>query len=253
MSNDSRLNATAPLYVVVAQSLRRDIELGKFKVGELLPTELELCEQFGVSRYTAREAVRRLTGLGMVSRRAGIGTTVKARTARSRYTASVSDLTELFAFNRQARLDILSEGPVTIRGDLSLILPDAEGQVWYRFSALRRVAETPEPIVHSTILMRPGYEAVRDRIRDPGIMVYELIEQLHGERIVEFRQDISSVRMTREVAHLLGTKTGSPALQVVRYYVGAQDKLLSVAINTHPNERFKLTSRWRLDRDADAG
>ena len=248
--HDTRLASATPRYLVVARSLMRDIERGRFKVGELLPTEMALCEQFGVSRYTAREAVRRLTEAGLVSRRAGVGTTVKASASRPLFTASVSDLTELFAFTRKARFEFLSEGPVTVAGELATVLPGCEGQAWYRFVALRRLVGATEPIVHTSIVLRPGYEAVRDRIREPGVMVYELIEQLYGERITELRQEIGCIRMPQAIATLLGTRRGDPALRVLRYYLSEDDTILSVAINTYPQDRIKLTTRWRLDRRA---
>jgi DNA-binding GntR family transcriptional regulator len=246
------LAASAPRYLVVARSLLRDIERGTFKVGDLLPTELELCKRFGVSRYTAREAVRRLTDLGMVSRRAGVGTTVTASAAPSRYTARVSDLTDLFAFTRTAKLEVLSEESATIRGDLATMLPGATGQQWHRVDGVRHVNGVADPIVHVSILLRPGYEAVRDRIRERGAMIYELIEQLHGERIVELRQEISCIRCPKAIAVLLGAKPGSPALRVLRYYLGAGETLLSLAINTYPEDRFKLVTRWRLDAHGSA-
>ena len=101
--------------------------------------------------------------------------------------------------------------------------------------------------MHSNIVVRPGYEAVRERIREPGVMVFELIEQLYGERIVELRQEISSVRMPANIARSLGVRAGSPALRVLRFYLGSDDTLLSVAINTYPEGRIKLTTRWRRD------
>lgn len=244
------LAGTTPRYLVVARSLLRDIERGKFKIGELLPTEVELCKRFGISRYTAREAVRRLTDAGMVSRRAGVGTTVKATTSPQRYTASVSDLTDLFAFNRKARLHVLDEGMVTIRGNLATVLPTAIGQQWHRVEGVRYISGRSEPIVHVSILLRPGYEAVRDRIREGGAMIYELIERLYGERIVELRQEITCIRCPKAIAATLGTKPGSPALRVLRYYFGADETLLSLAISTYPEDRFTLTTRWRLDAQA---
>ena len=249
MKSAPLFTAATPRYLVVAQALMRDIEAGKFEVGAMLPTEVELCEQFGVSRHTAREAIRRLTDAGLVSRRAGIGTTVRAKAAQARYTASVSDLTELFVYNREARLKVLSEDWVTVDGELARILPGAEGQRWYRFTAERHVAESADPIVYTEILVRPGYEAIRERIREPGAMVYRLIEEMHGEHVVELRQEISCVATPKKIAAILGTRPGSPALRVLRYYVGKHDALLSVSVNTYPHERFKLTTRWRLDWD----
>lgn len=249
MRSPSALRGTStPRYLVVAQSLMRDIERGKFKVGERLPTEVELCESFGISRFTAREAVRKLTEAGMVTRRAGIGTTVKsASSTRAGFTATVSDLTELFAFTRQARLEFLAEGPVRVTGELAEALPGCDDQTWYQLVATRHIQDPLEPIVHTRIVLRPGYEGVRDRIREPGVMVYELIEQLHGERIVELKQEISCIRMPKAIAEKLAARPGSPALRVLRYYISADDSILSVAINTYPHDRIQLTTRWRLD------
>jgi DNA-binding GntR family transcriptional regulator len=246
----SQLAAALPRYRVVAQALLRDIENGRYQIGERLPTEAQVCAQFGVSRHTAREAMRRLAEAGMLVRRAGVGTTVKAANqAQGRYTARVSDLSDLFAFNRQTRFELLAEDSVLVDATLAEILPGASGQRWVRFTVLRHAPRTPGPIVHTHILMRPGYEAVRERIGEPGAMVYELIEHLHGQRISELRQEISCVRTPAAIARLLGTRPGSPALRVLRWYVAADASVLSVAINTYPEERFKLTTRWRLDRD----
>jgi GntR family transcriptional regulator len=240
-------SGSTPRYLVIAQALVRDIEQRKLNVGDRLPTEIEICARFGVSRFTAREAVKRLMAAGMVTKRAGVGTTLRSRDAQRLYTASVSDLVELFTFNREARLDLRWEGPVVVEGALADVLPDAVGQTWYGFTGFRRLAADAEPLVHSNIVVRPGYESVRDRIREPGVMVFELIEQLYGERIVELKQEISSVRMPANIARSLGVRGGSPALRVLRYYIGAQDTLLSVAINTYPEGRIKLTTRWSLD------
>ncbi len=77
----SRLGRGQPRYLLLAQDLIQDIDTGRYPVGSLLPTELELCEQFGVSRHTVREAVRRLREMGLVTRHQGIGTRVKAKAA----------------------------------------------------------------------------------------------------------------------------------------------------------------------------
>ena len=252
MKRESPLGTNLPRYRVVAQALIRDIERGRYQVGDMLPTEAQLCEQFGVSRYTVREAIRRLTDAGLITRRAGVGTTVKARAARSRYTASVSDLTELFAFTRQTHLQILSEHWVKDRAREDLP-PDLAGRRWLCFTALRFAKDAAEPLAHVQMLVHPAYEAIRDNLHKPGITVYRLIEDLHGERIVELRQQIGCTAVPRKVAGLLGVKAGSPALRVLRYYYGANEELFSVAINTYPQDRVNLTTRWQLDWNADSG
>lgn len=62
----------------VADALAGEIRGGRLAVGEKLPTEVGLAEQFGVSRTVVREAVSRLKSLGLVDSRQGSGVYVKA-------------------------------------------------------------------------------------------------------------------------------------------------------------------------------
>lgn len=60
----------------VADQLESLVLEGQIPVGDKLPTEAELCEQFGVSRTVVREAVANLKSLGLVETKRGVGTTV---------------------------------------------------------------------------------------------------------------------------------------------------------------------------------
>ena len=53
----------------VAEVLAAEIRAGRLAVGEKLPTEAALVEQFSVSRTVVREAVSRLKSLGLVDSR----------------------------------------------------------------------------------------------------------------------------------------------------------------------------------------
>lgn len=64
-----------PLWAQVETDLRRRLADGEFGDGAF-PTDLELTNEYGVSRHTVREAVRRLCADGIVTRERGRGTTV---------------------------------------------------------------------------------------------------------------------------------------------------------------------------------
>lgn len=57
----------------IAAALQADIVSGRFAVGARLPSEIELCAQFRVSRPTLREALSRLAALGLIVSRRGSG------------------------------------------------------------------------------------------------------------------------------------------------------------------------------------
>ncbi len=58
---------------IVVEKILEQIIHKKYKAGDKLPNENMLCEEFGVSRITVREAVKRLSMLGLVSTQQGRG------------------------------------------------------------------------------------------------------------------------------------------------------------------------------------
>lgn len=63
-------------YKQIEQALRKEIDQGIYKSGDRLPTELELCEKYNVSRITVRKSLQNLTNQGIVIRKVGDGTYV---------------------------------------------------------------------------------------------------------------------------------------------------------------------------------
>ncbi|MEU5959562.1 winged helix-turn-helix domain-containing protein, partial [Streptomyces sp. NPDC047525] len=55
-----------PMYMVVARELANEIKEGRYEPGQLLPSENELVEIFGVGKATVRQAVAELRGMGLV-------------------------------------------------------------------------------------------------------------------------------------------------------------------------------------------
>lgn len=66
---------------LVVGDLARDITQGVYAPGNRLPTEGELCDRFGVSRTSVREAIRVLCSKGMIVTRPRIGARVLERTS----------------------------------------------------------------------------------------------------------------------------------------------------------------------------
>ncbi|PYQ51640.1 MAG: GntR family transcriptional regulator [Acidobacteria bacterium] len=77
-----RDTADVPKYRHVYRTLEGGIQAGRWKEGDRLPSEAELVRQFGASRITVGRAVRDLQQAGLVERRAGSGTFVRAARAR---------------------------------------------------------------------------------------------------------------------------------------------------------------------------
>ena len=68
-----------PLYQQMIDELKKRIEAGEYKPGQVLPSETSFCEEFGVSRITVRQAVQILTDEGVVVKRHGKGSFVSEK------------------------------------------------------------------------------------------------------------------------------------------------------------------------------
>ncbi|RCJ15038.1 phosphonate metabolism transcriptional regulator PhnF [Nostoc sp. ATCC 53789] len=71
-----------PIYVQIADQLRQNIHQGVYQIGEQLPTETKLAEQFAVNRHTIRQAIALLKNEGLLRVDRGRGTFVAAKTIR---------------------------------------------------------------------------------------------------------------------------------------------------------------------------
>jgi LacI family transcriptional regulator len=74
--------STKPKHTEISARLISEITAGKYPNGSRLPSEVQMVEQFGVSRPTVARALRDLEAKGLIERRAGSGTYVKTTGAR---------------------------------------------------------------------------------------------------------------------------------------------------------------------------
>ena len=65
-----------PLYYQLKEIIKEEIEEGKLKPGDPIPSERELSEKYGISRPTVRQALKELVYEGWLTREKGKGTFV---------------------------------------------------------------------------------------------------------------------------------------------------------------------------------
>jgi GntR family transcriptional regulator len=237
-----------PRYRQVAQTLINEIAAGHYPVGDLMPTEMELCEQFGASRFTVRQAIKQLVELGLVSRQAGVGTKVLGREPKSNYRQVMQGIADLRQYTADTELEIHDQRMVTVRGDLSATLEASEGENWLRIEGIRRLGDRrAPPICLTEIYIHPAFRSVRDLGGRSTVPIYVKIEEQFGERVMEIQQQISAAALSKRIAGLLDAKPGSPALIVNRSYRNQRGELIEVALSTHPADRFSYSQTFLRD------
>src|ERR1700733_16092714 len=95
-------------YRDIAARLQKEIRLGKYPIGKLLPTETELMAQHSASRQTVREALRILNDQGLIVRRAGLGSVGIAAGPPVLFTHSVTSLNEWLRYSNETYRNVVA-------------------------------------------------------------------------------------------------------------------------------------------------
>lgn len=238
------LGTSQPRYLQLAQTLMNEIEAGKYPVGSQVPTEFDLCHQFGVSRSTAREAVKRLVHLGLVVRQPRVGTTVRARSATESYRQSTASVADLYQYATDTTLVIESSETRVIDAAIAEQLEATPGETWLHLRGKRHAqSKTPsDPICVTELWLHPAFRSIQGVSGAMHEAVHAVIEQQFGEVVVAVEQEIRAVALSAKEAEALNAKPRSPGLWICRRYRNRRGELIELAISTHPADRFSYTT-----------
>ncbi|MCF1593380.1 GntR family transcriptional regulator [Streptomyces muensis] len=78
MADREHIERAPSMYMQVAQRMADDIRKGRYQPGDLLPSETQMVEMYGVGKHTARSAVAELRRMGLVESQQGKGSIVLA-------------------------------------------------------------------------------------------------------------------------------------------------------------------------------
>ena len=228
-------------HALIAEALSADIRLGRYKIGELLPSEPELSMAFGVSRHTVRSALRLLHGLGLVVSRQGIGTEVRKDRPASRYTYSFNSVSDLLQYATKTKVKVIDCVEIVVDEEGSRNLGCKVGEHWWRVRTVRFDATGSSLIAYSEIHVPLAFGSVLADSAKSAQAIFALIEQRFQEKVATIRQDIAAVSMTLGESTYLKQPKRSPGLEITRRYVGQSGRVLEIARSVHPVAAFKYS------------
>ncbi|MBX6331272.1 MAG: GntR family transcriptional regulator [Gemmatimonadaceae bacterium] len=238
MSRDGGGSAELPRYQQVADELMKRIGAGRYPVGALLPTEMELCTQYGVSRHTVREALRLLSDAGLISRRRRIGTEVVARTPAAAYRQPTNSIADFLQYAEASRVVVLRTRRVTSDAALAEMLECRPGDRWLRIESVRTMPGDARPICFTTAYVDAGLPGIEARLEQLSGPISAMLERVYGLHIARVDQTIEAVRIPKRLAAALYAELGGPALRATRRYYSEHGALIEHSSAVHPGDRF---------------
>lgn len=212
-----------PLWVQLRDSLVRQIADGGLPPHSKLPSEAELCTEFGVSRTVVREALNQMVVNGRVYKIQGKGSFVADTRGVQDFVGSNISFSRDFVGRDEVLLRIVLSQKLrapTEREAEALMLTPGESVI--EFNRLILVDDIPRIVVDTRLRAKsvPGFEDLHMHNKS----LYETLSEHYGLLIRNAERWLEAVAITGEAAALLRAPEGSPVLRIESISKGADNR-----------------------------
>ncbi|PMH33978.1 transcriptional regulator [Vibrio sp. 10N.286.49.C2] len=198
------------MYRKIADAIREKISIGEYKVGEALPTEAQLREEFSVSRVTVRQALKLLVENEELESVQGSGTYVKESKVNYDIYQQSSFAEKWAHLEGVTHSDVLAfevqSASLTMAEHLNL----SEGDQVFYIKRVRFLDENPIT-VEETWMPTEMFPDLTYQVMQAS--KYDFIENKKGLVIDRSEQEIIPVLPPKDIADLLGIELGEPIIE----------------------------------------
>lgn len=224
--------------VRISELIRAD--LSQSPAHEVIPTERQMAEHFGVSRVTIQKALEILEKEGTIYRRRGAGTFV----APPRDTVHHS----LRSFGEELALRGINSKTKVLNVEL-IDNPNQISDSWvelnepsYRVERVRYQSHTP--LSWEVSFITEKFAPNLDKKNLAGSL-YQLLSDKYGQTVESADEEITSLLVGQEISAKLNVAVGSPALEIQRRAFNKRGDCLEIARAIRPSgfEMLKYSVR----------
>ena len=245
MQKTSKIDCDVPRYVEVARDLQHAIETHQYIIGSLLPTEMQLQEQYQVSRCTVREALRLLRDQGYISSLRGSGSKVIASTPPRQYLQTVESMDDIIKFQLKAVTNLISKSIEPLPQSLCEKLEIPFEKNWLKIVLLRQLIKCQSPVMLTTMYIEEKYKDVKEKSDCPKTFL-DLLKEHYQVESVELKQDICAIELDDKLMSIFDHPDKIAALQAVRQYYDKHHELFLITLDITPAGRYFYSNRMKI-------
>jgi GntR family transcriptional regulator len=232
-----------PLYAQLEEIIEQQLGSGELAPGDMLPTEAQLCEQFGVSRPVVRQAISGFVARGQLYRLRGKGTFVSgAPLAERLLRPTLGFFDDLFAAGLDVSNDLLGIESIAAEAGLAESLAVAPGDRCVRIERLRRIDGQVAAFMRS-FLPESLHPQLLARLRDCDYRHTSLprvLDEAIGVRPQSGHRWVQAVVADAEVARHLGVVEGAALLYVESVEDDVRGRRIEYSQSWHRGDRTRL-------------
>lgn len=234
MGRDGRLPTSGFKYERIADVIRRDM-LDNLLPNDILPSERELADQFGVSRMTVRAAIATLVSQGRVYNIQGSGTYVGSKEVLTKSGALTSFTEDMVARGLRPSSRVICAQRVAATGMIAHRLAVEVGTACTHVRRLRLADEDPMALEN---VYFPAEVLPLEGVKLAESLYDQLAES--GNEAFRSEQEISAIVLDDETAELLEVPEGAAALVVTRVSSTKRGRIIEYARTYYRADRYSF-------------
>lgn len=217
------------------------IDKGEWALGELIPREFDLMEEYDASRYMIRQVLNELVQAGRLVRTKKRGTVVSLPKVEQSLSSFYSFAVDMTAKGLKPASLVLGLEEVTEPDETTVRLLELEKYSQAKVFNLRRLrVVNDEPLVIESSIM--AFTAPVDLFSFDWRVspVYEVLEREYGLKVEHATEYLEPIILNKHDAHLLEVESGSPAFRVERLTYEASGRVFERRISLIRGDRYRF-------------
>ena len=207
--------STVPLYYQLMNLIKREIHSGILKEGDMIPSESQLCAKYGVSRSTVRQALNQLVEENLIIRRRGKGSFIASRKLHRNLSYLYSFTEDMLAMGLTPHSKVLEKTIIDAPSDILNLLdmPAGKTQV-FKLTRLRMANNEPLLLETTYIPLHLCPDIVNEDFSSASL--YSVLRTKYNLDPHKAIETYESIKLSKEVAGLLGCKKSTTAFNIQR-------------------------------------
>lgn len=228
-----------PTYKRIQNVIRRRIEGGQLKPGDMVASERELAKAHKVSLMTARHALADLAREGMVERRHGSGTFVAP--PKIHFNKLMSYTEQMASRGLAVRSRVISSGVLENEPEIAARLSLPSTSHLFMLERVRQASDEPFAL-ETCYLSVDEFPALAGGTLERGSL-FVTLEHEYGVELAYADEEIDSTAADLKTAELLSVPRGAPLLRMRQLIFTTKGKPCMYVVGLYRSGRHTLLIR----------
>ncbi len=239
-------NSPLPRYYQLKEIMRERVQSDEWKPGDLIPSERELSEKYGISRMTARQAITELVNEGLFYREQGKGTFVSQRKITQQLIRLTGFTEDIKARGQKPGTKVISAQMFPADETTAEKLSIDPGTLIFRLQRLRLADDEPLAIELSQISFKGCERLLEEDLEQNSL--YRLLETKYGIPLMEADQELEAGLAGNEEVQLLKISLGRPVLFTRRITYTERNQPIEYAKAVYCGNKYIFHTHLKRDQ-----